>query len=176
MYCFKDAYINKDLTSDLIRIQSIGRYATFFVGVLSSFSGIAFFAISNKNCAQFMYWGMGLVASGMFLLGCCFLSKDFGIMSQIIFYFICGCSGVCQPAAKASIICIAQNLGTNITGSAQSLNTFFYSFIEFLGLSIVFGFKYPNGCMVYITFATILVFAISFSIYRLRDKINSYIS
>ena len=176
MYTFKDASINKDLGSNLIKIQSIGRYSTFAVGIVSNFLGIAFLRISNQNCAQFMYYGMGFVSFGMICLTFLFAFKKLGFISELIFYLICACSGICQPASKASILSVAQGLGPNITGTAQSLTTFSYSFIEFIGTTVIFRLKYPIGCITYLSIGSMLVMFLAINIYRSRQKINSYIS
>ena len=176
MYTFKDASINNDLSSNLIKIQSIGRYSTFIIGILANFFGIAFLRISNRNCAQFMYYGMGFVSFGMICLTFLFAFKKLGFISELIFYLICACSGICQPASKASILSVAQGFGPNITGTAQSLTTFSYSLVEFIGTTVIFRLKYPIGCIAYLSVGSILVMFLAINIYRSRQKINSYIS
>lgn len=176
MYTFRDASTNGDLSENLIKLQSFGRYSTFAVGLVSTFSGIAFLTISNKNCAKFMYSGMGLVSVSMISLAFLFIFKKLGLVSEIIFYIICACSGICQPAAKASILSIAQSLGPSITGAGQSLTNFSYSLVEFIGSNIIFRLKYPFGAITYLLLAGILIILASIGLYLFKEKINSYIS
>lgn len=178
IYIFTDAGLKGDYSGNISVLQSIGRQCTFGILTLIYLFNISFLKTSNKNCAQYMAFAMGTVSVSVLILTLLHLgipSIKLGLLAQIMFWLTCCCTGFAQPAAKLSVISIAQKIGPNITGSAQSFVTLFNSVIEQQGAKIILAYTYPTGARLYLVGLSVFCGFLGLGIFTMRRKINSYI-
>lgn len=179
IYVFTDAARNHHFIGNLSVMQSIGRQCTFGVLALIYIFNISFLKTSSKNCSQYMSASILFVALSAAILFFCNLNINnhpLGLIAQIAFWVTCLSTGFSQPAAKYAVLSIAQKLGPNMSGAAQSFVTLSNSIIEQQGASVILGTPYPFGSRIYLGCLILFSLLLSFYLWWQRKKVNSYLA
>jgi MFS family permease len=178
LYIFTDAGLNNHFGGNISVMQSIGRQCTFGILALIYFGNISFLKTSDKNCSQYMSFGMlviGISCLAIFGFHLQIPQNNLGLAAQIAFWITCLCTGFCQPACKYAVLSIAQKTGRNMSGAAQSFVTLSNSIIEQQGAKIILGTPYPFGSRIYIICLAIFSLLLSAYLYWQRNLVNSYL-
>jgi len=179
IYLFTDASLNNNFTGSLSLLQTIGRLCTFGILALIYLLNISFLKTSSKNCSQYMAFGMFCVGVSCLIIYGCHTQlpkNNLSMLAQFAFWATCLCTGFSQPAAKYAVLSMAQKLGKNIAGAAQSFVTLSNSVIEQQGSWLILGTPYPFGARIYVFVLGIFSILLAYYLYSRRNKVNSYLA